>query len=137
MGGNAAYALCARNDDFVCGINIDGALFGDYTEDVLKKPFMQVSCKDNEYAATRVYLRHTAPVYKVFFRDMRHMGFSDAIYHVPMRSVVGKLDPDLMHENLCRCHLDFFDAYLKGVKEVPGTEDNEVITVSVYPPDME
>ncbi len=29
FGGNTAYALCARNPDFVCGINIDGALFGD------------------------------------------------------------------------------------------------------------
>ena len=136
MGGNTAYALCARNPEFVCGINMDGALFGDYTEDVLTKPFMQISCRDNEYVAARVYLRHTAPVYKVLFRDMRHMGFADAKHLIPMKSVVGKLDPDTMHENLCRCHLEFFDAYLKGIRKEPDLRTGGIITVSVFPPDL-
>lgn len=137
MGGNTAYALCARNPEFACGINMDGALFGEYSEDVQKKPFMQISSTDNEYVVTRVYLRHTKPVYKVLFKGVRHMGFADAKHMIPMKSVVGKLDADLMHENLCRCHLEFFDAYLKGVKEAPALESNDVVTVSVFPPDMQ
>ncbi len=136
MGGDTAYALCSRNDDFVCGINLDGAYFGDYTNDVQTKPFMQVSCKDNEYVVTRAYIRHTEPVYKVFFRDMKHIGFSDAKYMLPLKSMVGKLEPDLLHENLCKCHLEFFDAYLKGEKESPEIKNNDVVTVSVYGPDM-
>ena len=136
MGGNTAYALCARNPDFACGINIDGALFGDYTKDTQTKPFFQISCKDNENVVTRVYIRHTAPVYKALFRDMKHMGFADAKHLIPFRSVTGKLDPDELHRNLCRCHLAFFDAYLKGIKETPELESNGVITVSVYEPDM-
>ena len=136
MGGNTAYALCARNDDFVCGINLDGALFGDYTNDIQKKPFLQISCRDNENVAARVYVRHTKPVYKVLFRDMRHMGFADAKVLTPMKSVVGKLDPDMMHKYLCKCHLEFFDTYLKGMKEAPDIRSNDTITVSVYPPDI-
>lgn len=136
FGGDTAYALCARDKRFVCGINMDGALFGDYTEDVLTKPFMQISCKDNASVATRVYVRHTKPVYRVLFKDMRHMGFADAKHMIPMKSVVGKLDPDVMHENLCRCHLEFFDAYLKKIKEEPQIRSNEAITVSVCDPDL-
>jgi len=136
MGGNTAYALCARNDDFVCGVNLDGALFGDYTDDIQTKPFLQISCRDNERVVTRVYIRHTGPVYKALFRDMRHMGFSDAKHLIPMKSVMGKLDPDVMHENLCRCHLEFFDAYLKGIRKEPEIRSNETVTVSVCPPDL-
>jgi dienelactone hydrolase len=136
MGGDTAYALCSRNPEFTCGINIDGGLFGDYTNDVQTKPFMQVSCKDNENVVNRVYLRHTKPIYKVLFKDMRHMGFSDAMHNIPMKSMVGKLDPDVMHKNLCKSHLEFFDAYLKGTKEKPELKNNDSITVSVYQPDM-
>ena len=135
FGGNTAYALCARNPDFVCGINMDGALFGDYADDIQTKPFLQISCKDNEKAAARVYLRHTAPVCKALFRDMRHMGFADAKYLIPLRSVVGKLDPDILHANLCRCHLLFFDRYLKGAENVPPLTGNDAVTVEVFPPD--
>ena len=136
MGGNTAYALCARNDDFVCGINLDGAYFGDYTNDIQTKPFMQISCKDNEYVVTRVYTRHTNPVFKVLFRDMHHIGFADCKHMIPMKSVVGRLDADLLHENVCRAHLEFFDAYLKGLKAKPDLKSNDVVTVSEYQPDM-
>ena len=136
MGGNTAYALCARDPDFVCGINIDGGLFGDYSGDVLTKPFLQISCRDNENVVTRVYLRHTQPVYKALFRDMKHIGFSDAKHLIPYGSMVGRLDADKLHENLCRCHLEFFDAYLKGTKEAPELKTSDVMTLSVYEPDM-
>ena len=134
MGGNTAYALCARNPDFACGINIDGALFGDYSDDMQTKPFLQICCKANEHAETRALIRHTKPVYRVRFRDMAHVGFSDAKYLIPFGT--GRLSPDDLHSRLCRCHLEFFDAYLKGVKETPELKSDEVITVSVYEPDM-
>ena len=134
FGGNTAYALCAEDPDFVCGINIDGSLFGAYKDTVQKKPFMQVSCKIYESIVSRVYLRHTQPVYKVLFRDMQHMGFSDMKYRIKLST--GKLDPDAMHENLCRCHLAFFDAYLKGLSEKPDLKSNDVITITEYAPDL-
>ena len=136
FGGNTAYALCARNPDFVCGINIDGAPFGDYSNDTQTKPFMQISCQDNEKAAARVYLKHTQPVYKILFKDMHHIGFADSKYTLPMKSVVGKLEPDLMHKNLCKCHLEFFDAYLKKSKATPELVTNDIIKVKEYSPDL-
>ena len=137
MGGNTAYALCARNSDFTCGINIDGGLFGDYSDDIMTKPFMQLSCKDNEYVVTRVYLRHTKPIYKVFFKDMKHIGFADAKHMIPMKSVVGKLDADTAHELVSKCHLEFFDAFLKKEKSEPAFPESDVITVSKFEPDMQ
>ena len=136
MGGNTAYALCARNPEITCGVNIDGALFGDYREDVQTKPFLQICCADNEKAEARALLRHTEPVYKVLFRDMKHIGFSDAKHLMPMKSATGKLDPYLLHENLCACHLAFFDAYLKREREAPDLRSNDVITVTVHEPDL-
>ncbi len=137
MGGNTAYALCARNSDFTCGINIDGGLFGDYSDDIMTKPFMQLSCKDNEHVVTRVYLRHTKPIYKVFFKDMKHIGFADAKHMIPMKSVVGKLDADTAHELVSKCHLEFFDAFLKKEKSEPAFPESDVITVSKFEPDMQ
>ena len=136
MGGNTAYALCAGNASFACGVNLDGALFGDYSGIVQTKPFMQVSCRDNEKIAARVYLRHTAPVYKVLFKDMKHMGFADAKHLIPMKSVTGRLDPDVMHANLCRYCLEFFDTYLKRIMETPDIRSSDAASVTVFPPDM-
>ena len=136
FGGNAAYALCARNPEYVCGVNIDGGLFGNYGDEILKVPFLQISCNDNENVVNRVYLRHTETVYKALFKDMKHMGFSDMKYTIPMKSVSGKLDANLMHENLCKCHLEFFDTYLKGIKEAPDFKNNDVVTFTEYAPDM-
>ena len=136
FGGNTAYALCARNRDFVCGVNIDGVLFGDYSNDVQTKPFLQISCEDNAKVAARVYLRHTKPVYKAMFKDMRHIGFADSKFTMPIKSVVGKLDANLFHENICKCHLEFFDAYLKGIKSEPDFKNNGTVTFSVFPPDI-
>ena len=136
FGGDTAYALCARDPDFVCGVNMDGALFGDYTKDVQTRPFLQISCADNENAAARAYLRHTKPIYKAVFRDMKHMGFADAKYLIPIRSSVGRLDADVLHENLCECHLAFFDAYLKGLRDAPEFRCGDAVTISEYTPDI-
>ncbi len=51
------------------------------------------------------------------------------------RLITGKLDADLMHENLCKCFSEFFDAYLKKAKEKPAIQSNDVITVTEYAPD--
>ena len=135
-GGNTAYRLCAEDPDYVCGINMDGALFGDYSDIVLNRPFMQISCRDNEGIVSRVYLKHSEKVYKVVFDKMKHLGFSDMKYQLRIGFYVGKLDADVAHENMCRCHLEFFDACLKKIKPEPEITDNEVITVTEYAPDI-
>ena len=132
FGGDTAYKLCADFPEYVCGVNMDGALFGDYKDTVQKKPFMQISCPDNENVAARVYLRHEKPVWKVLFRDMKHVGFSDMKHRLRFAAMAGRLPPDVMHENLCKCCLEFFDAYLKGIKPEPEIRSSDAITVTKF-----
>lgn len=136
FGGIVAYALCQNDPQFTCGINIDGIAIGNYEGMILRKPFMQISCAINRKLVTRVYLDHTEPVYRVVFRDMKHLGFSDLKYKLDTKKMVGSLDPDKMHENLCMCHLDFFDAYLKKLKKAPEISTNDVIKVEIKKPDI-
>ncbi len=135
FGGDTAYKLCADFPEYVCGVNIDGALFGDYKETVQRKPFMQISCRDNENVAARVYVRHEKPVWKVLFRDMKHVGFSDMKHRMRAGAMTGRLPAEVMHENLCTCCLEFFDAYLKGIKREPDIRSGDVITVTKFAPD--
>ena len=132
MGGNTAYRLCTTNPDYVCGINIDGAFFGDYTGATLDVPFLQVSCKDNENVVSRVYLNQSAPVYKALFKDMRHAGFSDMKHAMKPGLTVGKLDPDKMHENMCHAFLEIFDTYLKKVKPELELKSNDTVTYTKF-----
>lgn len=136
FGGDTAYALCTEDPDFVCGINIDGALFGDYRDKILTKPFLQVSCEDNEHIVARVYLRHTEPVYKVLFQGMKHLGFSDMKYKIPIASMVGRMEPDVMHANLCEVHLRFFDTFLRDGKKELHLEESGGIRVARFEPDL-
>ena len=136
LGGDTAYALCQTSSDYSCGINIDGGLFGNYEGMVMEKPFMQISCEDNENVVTRGYIRHKAPAYKVLFRGMKHVGFSDMKFAMKMPSFVGKLDSNLAHRYTCRCHLEFFDAFLKKLKPAPEIESNGDITLTEFAPDM-
>lgn len=135
FGGDTAFALCLREPEFVCGVNIDGALFGDYREDVLQKPFVQISCRDNERIVTRAYIRHTKPVYKILFRDMKHIGFSDMKHRIRFGAMVGRLDADILHAQLCACHLQLFDTFLKGVGDKPDFRSNDTVTVTEFAPD--
>ena len=72
-------------------------------------------------------------MYKVLFRDMKHFGFSDMKFLLPAKSMVGKLPAQELHENLCRCHLEFFDAFLKKTKPAPELKSNYAVTVTEFP----
>ncbi|MGN1456509.1 MAG: hypothetical protein ACI4XP_00995 [Acutalibacteraceae bacterium] len=114
FGGSTAYWLCQYNDEVSCGINIDGALFGEYSGMTMKKPFYQIGCKENLNVETKPFLDTTAPVYYTQFKYMKHIGFTDAKFFVTMKMLVGKLDPMEMYGKLVKCHLNFFDKYMKN-----------------------
>lgn len=101
-----------------------------------KKPFIQIGCKENYNLETRPFLYHKSPVWSVFFSDMKHMGFSDLKHVVNVSMLVGKLDADVMHETVCKCHLELFNTYLKQTKEKPVIEGNESVSVKEYAPDL-
>ncbi len=136
LGGAVAYLLCLDRPEFVCGVNLDGALFGDTGGKVLEKPFLQVSCQANRKAETRAFVDHTRPVYGAVFKNMQHLGFTDMKHMMNLKLLTGKLDADVMHENVCRLHLELFDTYLKGAKDRPDLASSQAVTVTEYPPDL-
>ena len=134
-GGAVAYKFCLTDPQYTCGINIDGGLFGDTNGMTMNKPFMQLSCEDNENVVTKGYLNHTQPAYKVLFHGMKHLGFADIKYAMKPGMTTGKLDADSAHKYTCKSFLEFFDCYLKKAKEKPELTSNDVITVTEFAPD--
>lgn len=136
LGGATAYELCLDNDEFVCGANLDGAPFGDNAGKILRKPFLQICCKANAPVEARFFVDHTKPVYKAVFEKMQHAFFSDMKHMMKPSFISGKLDPDVMHKNCCKLHIEFLDTYLKKTKDHPVFENNEAVTVTEYAPDV-
>lgn len=112
LGGATAYYLCHYEKEFVCGINIDGGLFGDYEGRIMKKPFLQICCKENYNVETRSLFNTEAPVQCEIFENLKHIGFTDAKFFLPVNMVVGKMDANEMYERLSNLHLKFFEKYL-------------------------
>ena len=131
LGGCTAYYLCRYNSDFSCGINIDGALYGEYDGTAMTKPFCQISCRENIYAELRPFLDTEADTYQVIFEDMKHIGFADVKFVYPFRSVCGKLDDEVLHKNLAYSHYAFFDKYLKGMDIPYGRKEKKVHYVKI------
>ena len=118
LGGAAAYDLCLHEADFACGMNIDGALFGDYANLTMEKPFCQICCKENYNFETKPLLDTTAPVHYAIFSGMKHIGFTDAKFFVPVKSLCGKMEPLIMYRHLSDIGVRFFDKYLKKLPDI-------------------
>ena len=136
LGGATAYMLCLDHEEFACGLNLDGALFGNNKGKILRKPFAQISCKTNLKVETRPYIDHTRPVYSALFQKMQHIAFSDMKHMIPIKAIVGGLDPDLAHEYVCKIHLELFDSYLKKTKDHPELKSCDMVTIKEYQPDV-
>ena len=112
MGGATAYYLCHHKAEFVCGVNVDGGIFGNYEGMIMKKPFLQICSTDNYNVVTRALFNTKAPVQCEIFENLKHIGFTDAKFMIPLKMVVGKMDANEMYERLSALHLEFFEKYL-------------------------
>lgn len=119
MGGAVAYALCQDNPEYVCAVNLDGALFGNHDGKIMKRPYLQIDCRPNIYLIYRGFVQKEAPAYRVILEGMQHVGFSDLKHVAPIAMVVGKQNADFAHEIVYKCNLEFFDTYLKHTKDKP------------------
>ncbi len=127
LGGCLAYSLCRYNDEFSCGINMDGALFGNYPSETMEKPFCQISCQENINIATRPLIGTSADTYQVIFQDAKHMDFTDTKFYISRKMLTGKIDSEELFQHLSYCHINFFDKYLKGKNiSFDGMESNKV-----------
>ena len=135
FGGATAYALCEDEPEtFTCGINMDGALFGNHDGKSITTPFLQMNCEKDKTAVTVAFIENKNVAYHAVLKDMEHLGFSDMKYAIPLKSQVGKSDPDITHNTMCGIHLEFFDTYLKKVKDKPIFESNEFVSFKEYQP---
>lgn len=116
LGGATAYYLCHHEEEFVCGANIDGGLFGEYQGLIMKKPFLQICCRENVNVETRSLIHTEAPVRCEIFEQMKHPGFTDVKFYASSKMLLGKMDANEMYEKLSACHLDFFGTYLKNIE---------------------
>ncbi len=132
FGGATAYYLCQTCDEIVCGLNIDGALFGDYRNMIMKKPFYQIACKENWNVESGVLLRRKSVVHTAVFSNMKHLGFTDMKFFVPIKTVVGRLSPDVMHSHLLKCHLAFLDKYLKCLNTKINQSEHPDVVIRTY-----
>ncbi len=133
LGGATAYALCEDEPEtFTCGINMDGGLFGNHDGKEITTPFLQMNCEANKTTVTGAFVKNKNVAYHAVLRDMQHLGFSDLKHVIPLKSQVGKLDPDTAHKTVCGIHLDFFDTYLKKSKSSPAFESNDAVTFTEY-----
>ena len=135
FGGATAYALCEDEPEtFTCGINMDGGLFGNHDGKVITTPFLQMNCEKNKKGVTAAFVKNKNVAYHAVLKDMEHLGFSDMKYAIPLKSQVGKSDPDITHNTMCGIHLEFFDTYLKKAKDKPTFESNEFVSFKEYQP---
>lgn len=132
LGGSTAYALCQNYPEFVCGINIDGGLFGNYANKIMSRPFFQICSVPNVKIEMRSTFNKTAPTYFATFKDTPHIGFSDMKYFIRSSMLVGKIPGNILHENLCKAHLDFLDKYLKKKDIQISLDNSKYIDYRVY-----
>lgn len=132
FGGAIAYYLCQTSPEITCGLNIDGGLFGEYEGMTMTKPFFQICSEDNYSVETKPMLDKTEPAYYATFLKIKHIGFADCKFYVPAAAMTGKIPGDVMHENLCMCHLKFLDKYLKGKDGEIDIKDSEYLKFEVF-----
>jgi hypothetical protein len=123
FGGAIAGMVCMQDNRFQAAINMDGILFGAYTnsDGIINQPFMEMASKDmvvgvNDY----IYSRNSDTVYRLQIVGARHNNFTDLpLYFSFLRNsdllVNGSIDPFKMHEIVGRYTIAFFDQYLKGI----------------------
>ena len=63
---------------------------------------------------------------------MKRKGFSDLKHAAPISVLVGKADADMVHETVSLCHVEFFDTYLKCVKEEPKFKNSRGVVVEKF-----
>lgn len=115
FGGNLAYYMCMNFEEYVCGVNIDGGIFGHYEGMRMKRPFLQICNPGNEPVVSRALLDTDAPVEYEVFQGATHLGFTDLAYY-KSKLMMGRIPYEEMNRRLFQLHLKFYEKYLKQNK---------------------
>lgn len=112
FGGNLAYYMCMNYEEYVCGVNIDGAIFGEYSDQIMKRPFLQICNRGNESVVSKTLFGTVAPVKYEVFNDITHLGFTDLKFFIKSKMVMGKMKAEDISERLIGLHVSFFNEYI-------------------------
>lgn len=113
FGGNLAYYMCMNFEEYVCGVNMDGGLFGHYEGMRMKRPFLQICYPGNETVVSRALFDTDAPVEYEVFHGAKHLGFIDMAYYKKSGILMGRIPYEEMNGRLVQLHRNFFGKYLK------------------------
>lgn len=113
FGGNLAYYMCMNYEEYICGANMDGAIFGEYYGQTMERPFLQILSRNNEAVVSKVLLDTNAPVEYEMFDGITHMGFTDMKYFSKSKMMMGKMSEDDVGNKMKELHLNFFNHYLR------------------------
>lgn len=113
FGGNLSYYMCMNYKEYVCGVNIDGAIFGEYSGQTMKRPFLQICNRGNVAVVSKALLNTDAPVEYEIFDGITHLGFTDMKFFHKSKLLMGKMSSEEMIKKLINLHLKFFDKYLR------------------------
>ncbi len=114
FGGNLAYYMCMNYPEYVCGVNIDGAIFGEYSGQRMQRAFLQICNRGNVSVVSKALLDTDAPVEYEVFDGTTHMGFTDLAFFCKSGWMMGKTDAEIMSHKLLDLHLGFFEKYMQG-----------------------
>ncbi len=126
FGGAAAGQVCLLDDRCQAALNMDGAQYGDFIDDVvLERPFMMMYSEDNygmnvgmnDFMLDSI----TGTTYRIIVAGSMHSNFSDYTFISPLFQLfdlLGPIDGFYMAEITSAYTLAFFDKHLRG-KESP------------------
>ena len=113
FGGNLSYYMCMHFEEYVCGVNIDGGIFGNYEGMRMKRPFLQICNPGNQSVVSRALFDTDAPVEYEVFHGVGHLGFTDMAYYSKSKFMMGNMPYEKMNNRLFNLHINFFEKYLK------------------------
>ena len=106
--------------------------FGNYENKIMSRPFFQICSVSNVGIEMKSTLNKTAPTYFAVFKATPHTGFIDIKFFLRATLLVGKIPENILHENLCKAHLNFLDKYLKKKDVQISLENSEYIDFRLY-----
>jgi predicted dienelactone hydrolase len=117
LGGATVIDVCKIDPRCSAGLNLDGALFGQYQRQPLQTPFLSMVSASNQKYGEHLLVNSTSDYYEVLVEGAEHGDFLDMTFVMPFMKWLGANGPiNAMRavEIVNAVSLEFFDAYLRA-----------------------
>ncbi len=116
LGGTTAALLCKNDNRFICGIDLDGAIFGGLHGIDIKKPFLTISTDFVWKLNRSLYNYNSSDSNHLVIKDCTHLGFTDFKYVSDSvgELKLGKIEPMLIREIINKYCMTFLGRYLNN-----------------------